>query len=94
METSIRNIDTVARKLGPASTRATNDRLEVAREERQKREKMIDRWKAEAIAAKRCRARGKISLSSEKEDKSDIGDNIDPNQANLDQADDIYLVEL
>ena len=50
--------------------------------------------KAEAIAAKRRRARRGISLSSEKEDKSDTRDNTDPDQANLDQAKDKYLVEL
>ncbi len=34
MEKGIRNADAVARKLGPASTSATNQRLEVAREEK------------------------------------------------------------
>ena len=34
MEKDIKNADAVARKLGPALTRATNNRLKVAREER------------------------------------------------------------
>ena len=55
---------------------------------------MKEKRKAKAIAAKWHRARGKISLSSEKEDESDTRDDIDPNQADLDQANDKYLVEL
>ena len=94
MEKGIKNADAVARKLGPASTRAINNRLEAVREERRKREEMIERRKAEAMAAKRRRARGGISLSSEEEDESDTGDDMDPDQANLDQANDKYLVEL
>ena len=39
MEKGIRNVDIVARKFGPTSTKATNDRLEVAREERRKKKK-------------------------------------------------------
>ena len=89
MEKGIRNADAVARKLGPASTRATNDRLEAAREERRKREEMMERRKAEAMAAKRRRARGGISLSSEKEDESDNVDDTD-----LDQANDKYPLQL
>ena len=82
IEKSIKNADAVARKLGPASTRATNDRLEAARKERRKREEIMERQKAEAMAAKRHRARRGISLSSEKEDESDTGDDIDSDQAN------------
>ncbi len=52
IEKDIRNADVVARKLGPVSTRATNQRLEVAKEKRQKREKMVERRKTEAIVAK------------------------------------------
>ena len=51
MKKGIKNADAVACKLEPASTRATNDRLEAAREERQKREEMMERWKAEVMAA-------------------------------------------
>ena len=38
---------------------------------------MIERQKAEAIAAKRCKAGGKISLSIEQEEESDTGDDTD-----------------
>ena len=53
MEKSIRNIDIVVRKLGPALTRAPNHRLEVARDERQKRDEMVERRKTETIAIRR-----------------------------------------
>ena len=89
MEKDIKNADAVARKLGPASIRATNDRLEAAREERRKREEMMERRKAEPMAAKRRRARGEISLSGEKKDESDTRDDTDPDQAN-----DKYLLQL
>ncbi len=39
MEKDIRNADTVAYKLGPTLTKATNQMLEVAREEKQKGKK-------------------------------------------------------
>ena len=83
MKKSIRNAERVARKLGPTLTRIINDRLEVAREERQKREEIMERQKAEAMVAKRRRARGGISLSSEEEDESDTRDNMDPDQIDL-----------
>ena len=89
MENGIRNANAVARKLGPASTRTTNDRLETVREEKQKRKEMMERRKAEATVAKRRRARRGISSSSEEEDKSDTGDDTDP-----DQADDKYPLQL
>ena len=89
MEKDIRNTDTVAHKLRPASTRATNDKLKAAKEERQKRKEMIERQKAKAMVAKWCKARGGISSSSKKEDESDTGDDTD-----LDQADDKYLMQL
>ncbi len=87
MEKGIRNADAVVRKLGPALTRAINQRLEVAREERRKREEMVERRKTEAIAAKRQRARGGISLSSEEEEnyESDTEDETDLDQANNDE---------
>lgn len=71
--------------------RATNHKLEVAREERRKREEMVERRKTEAMAAKRQRARGGISLSSEEGGnyESDTGDETDPDQAN-----DEYLLQL
>ena len=42
MEKGIKNTNTVARKLGPASIKATNQKLEVARGERQKREEIVE----------------------------------------------------
>ena len=50
---------------------------------------MIEKRKAEVMAAKWRRARGGISLSSEKEEESDTGDDTD-----LDQADDKYPQQL
>ena len=89
MKKGIRNADVVARKLRLASTKATNDRLEAAREKRWKKEEMMERQKAKVMAAKRRRTRGGISLSSEKEDGSDSRDNTDADQAN-----DKYLLQL
>lgn len=43
---------------------------------------MVERRKAETIATKWCKAKGRIGLFIEDEDKSDIEDNIDPNKAN------------
>ncbi len=85
MEKGIRNADAVIHKLGPALTRAINQRLEVAREKRRKREEIVEKRKTEAMAAKCQRARGGISSSSEEEEnyESDTGDETD-----LDQADD------
>lgn len=34
------------------------------------------------MAAKQCKAKRRMSLSSEKKNKSDIGDDIDPDQVN------------
>ena len=50
--------------------------------------------KAEAIATKQRRAKRGISSSSKKEDESDTGDDIDLDQANTNQANDKYPVEL
>ena len=73
---SIQNADAVARRLGPASKKATNLRLEEA----QKKQKAVERRKAEIVAAKRRRDRGEISLSNqEDEDDSDRSD-MDPDQ--------------
>ena len=68
IEKVIKNTDLVARKLGPALTRATNERVEVAKKKRRKREKMIERLKIEAMDARRQRAKRGISLSSKKEE--------------------------
>ena len=43
MDKGIKNADAVSHKLGPALTRATNNRLEVAGKNRQKREEIIKR---------------------------------------------------
>ncbi len=67
MEKGIRNADAVVHKLGPPSTSATNQRLEVTRDERRKKEEMVERRKTEAMAAKRRRGRGGISSSIEEE---------------------------
>ena len=55
---------------------------------------MMERRKAEAMVAKWRRARRRISLYNKKEDESDTRDNTDPNQANPDQTNDKYPVEL
>ena len=68
MEKSVRNTDKVAHKLKPAQIRATNQRLEVAREKRRKREEIVKRRKTEAMVAKRQRVRRGISLAIEKEE--------------------------
>ena len=81
MEKGIKNADAIARMLRPASTRAINNRLEVAREEKQKKEEMKERRKAEAMATKWHRARRGMGSSSKKEDESDTGNNTDPDQA-------------
>ena len=82
MEQGIRNADAIARKLRPASIKATNQRLEVARKERTKRVEIMEKQKTEAMTAKCRRARGGISLSNEEEKnyESDTRDKTDPNQ--------------
>ena len=84
MDKGIKNADTVACKLGPALTKAINHKLEIASKERQKKEEIVERQKIKAMAAKRQKARGGISLSSKekKSYKNDTGDKIDPDQAN------------
>ena len=71
----------MARKLGPASIKATNLRLEVAKEEVRRKQEVVERRKAEAAAAKRQRDRGGISSSNEDDDNyySDT-DDTDPDQ--------------
>ena len=55
--------------------------MEVAKKEIQKKHEVVERWKAEAAAAKRQRDRGGISLSNEDDDNyySDT-DDTDPDQ--------------
>ena len=80
MEKSVRNVDAIARKLRPASTRASNYRLEVAREKRQKKEEIVEKRKIKAMVAKYCRDKREISLFSKEEGnyESDTGDDTDP----------------
>ena len=80
---SIRNADAVACKLRPVLTRATNHRLEVARKKQPKREKIVERQKTEAMAAKHGKDRRRISLSSGEEGnhESDTEDDTHPDQA-------------
>ncbi len=87
MEKDVRNADTVAHKLRLALTKVINQKLEVAKEERRKREKIVERRKIEAMAVKHRGARGGISLSNKEEEnyESDIGDKTDSNQANNDK---------
>ena len=66
MEKNIRNTDIVTWKLKLASIRATNHRLGVVKEEKKKREEMMEKQKIEAMATKRQRASKRISLSNEK----------------------------
>lgn len=83
----IRNADVVAYKLGLALTKVTNQRLEIAREEKQKREEMVEKQKTETMTTKYQRIRGGISLSNkEKRDyKSNIRDEMDPDKAGNDK---------
>ncbi len=71
----------------PALTSATNQRLEVAREETRKKKEMVERRKTEAMDAKRRRARRRMSLSIEEEEnyESDTRDETDPDQADNDE---------
>ena len=54
----------------------------------------MEKQKVKAMIAKRCRAKGGISLSSEEKYKSDTGDDMDLNQGNQNQADNKYPVKL
>lgn len=65
MEKNIKNPDAITCMLGLASTRVTNNNLEVAREKRQKKKEIKKRQKAEAITAKWRIAKRKKSLSNE-----------------------------
>ncbi len=76
LEKDVRNADTVARKLIPALTKATDLRREKARQ----KQEVVDRRKAEAIAEKRRRDRGESSLSIEDDGYYDSETSADPNQ--------------
>lgn len=74
MKNGIKNTDIVIYKLLLTLIRVTNYRLEVIRQNRWKREEMIEKWKVKAIVIKWYRTRGEISLSSKEEDKNNIGE--------------------
>ena len=84
MEKDTQNANVIACKLRPALIKVTNHRLEDAKQEQQKREKIVKRRKAKASAAKRLKARGRISLSSAKEGnyESNTKDDTDLDSAN------------
>ena len=67
--------------------RVTNHRLEVVREKQWKWKEMVEKRKTKAIAARRQRIRGGISLSSEKKEnyERDIKDKTDPDQIGNDK---------
>lgn len=67
MKKSIQNIDIIAYKLGLTLIRITNHKLEVIREEKQKREKIMKKWKTKAMIAKHCRVRERISSFNKQE---------------------------
>ncbi len=87
MKKDRKNLNVVTCKLEPALTRGTNPRLEVSREERQKREKMVERRKIEAMVAKYQKSKERISLSSkeEKNYESNTRDKTDQDQDNNDE---------
>ena len=91
MEKDIRNADVVTCKLRPALIKITNHKLEIAREERQKRDKMMERQKIETIVVRQQRAKRRIS-SSIKEKKSYGSDTRD--ETNPDQTYNEYLLPL
>lgn len=64
IEIGIRNANVVIYKLELASTRATNQGLKIAKEERRKREEMVKRRKTEIMVTKCPRTKEGISLSS------------------------------
>ena len=86
MEKGIQNADAIACKLKPASTKTTNLR----RKEVRKKQEVVNKRKAEAMAKKRRRNRGGNSLSI----KDDGYYDSDIYGTNLNQEDDInYPVE-
>lgn len=68
----MRNVNVVICKLKLALIGATNFRLEVAKKERQKREKIMKRQKTETMIVKQYKIREKIGFSSDEKNESDI----------------------
>lgn len=60
IEKNLQNIDIILSKIRLALIRAINYRIDNARKKKQKREQIIKRQKAEAMAAKHCKARRKL----------------------------------
>lgn len=89
MRKDIRNADAIACKLETVLIRIINNRLEVARKERQKKEEMKERQKAKAITIKLQEVREKMSSFNKEEDESDIR-----NDTDLDQIENKYLLQL
>lgn len=52
MRKNIRNVDVVGRKLKPVLIKTTNQRLEVAKKERQKREERVEMRETKTMTAK------------------------------------------
>lgn len=65
----ISNVDTVVHKLRLVLTRATNNRLEVTRKKRRKREEIMERQKAEAMAEHQRKTKEEISSFCEEDNK-------------------------
>lgn len=62
MKKDIKNVDVVTCKLGPALTRISNHRLDVTSEEKQKREKIVEKWKTKVMATKRHKTKTCLNL--------------------------------
>lgn len=88
MKKSIKNINTIVCKLKPALIKVTNNRLEVAKKERQKKRDK-KRRKRKAMTAKQCRAKKEISSSDKREDENNTG-----NKTNLDQIKHKYPLQI
>ncbi len=76
LEKGVQNADAVPQKLTPISTKATDLRRKKAR----KKQEVVDRQKAEAIAEKRRRDRGGSSLSIKDDGYYDSETSADPDQ--------------
>lgn len=85
MAKSIQNANTIACKLRLASTKTTNHRLKVTKEEQHNRKEIVEKQKIEAMAAKCHKDRKGISLYSRKKENYD-GDT--RNDMDLDQVND------
>lgn len=89
MRKDIRNANAIACKLETVLIRIINNRLEIARKERQKKEEMKEKQKAKAITIKLQGVRERMSSFNKEEDESDIR-----NDTDLDQIENKYLLQL